>query len=224
MKQYKEDFRTSNGERDNFISRFDSDGDLLKCITWGGMGYDNVSSLKIDNDGNTYVAGNFEYWVDFDPGPGEFIGNSLGERDMFASKFNPDLEFESAIVFGNSQIDSLLSMDVDDNGNIMLSGYFYNSVDFDPSQGEYFLSSIGSHDAFIAKYNSTFNLLWARSWGGESGDEAVFTLKDPEQNIVVLGNFCGQADFDPGPGEDILISHGGCDYSLMKLKPNGFWY
>ena len=49
---------------------------------------------------------------------------------------------------------------------------------------------------------------WAKSYGGETAEEAFAVTVDPLGNIISTGNFRGTVDFDPGTGTTIATSLG----------------
>ena len=117
------------------------------------------------------------------------------------------------------------SVAIDSVGSIYVTGYFTNgtngSTDFDPGPEEDWHSAAGYRDAFLCKYDSQMNYLWACTWGGEKlsyGSNLVF---DDAGNIYLTGSFKGEVDFDPGPGENIHFSKGSYDSSLSKFDPDG---
>lgn len=58
---------TSAGGTDIFIQKFDALGNFINGISIGGTGNDVGSSILIDNNGYTTVAGVFEQIIDLDP-------------------------------------------------------------------------------------------------------------------------------------------------------------
>jgi hypothetical protein len=60
-----------------------------------------------------------------------------------------------------------------------------NAVSF----GSYFLSSNGSADGFIAKYDTSGNVIWAKKMGGGDVDFYNNITADPNGNIVATGSF-----------------------------------
>jgi hypothetical protein len=80
----------SLGYGDAFLSKFDLDGNFLWARTWGARYTDAGYSLACDDSCNVYVAGEFDYWVDFDPGPEEKWQNAGEYGAIFLVKFPPD--------------------------------------------------------------------------------------------------------------------------------------
>jgi hypothetical protein len=184
--------------------------------TWGAGSQDRGYGTAVDSDGNIYVTGNYYYSVDFDPGPGEDIQPSSGNRDSFLSKFSPDGEYQWARTWGDNVSFGGGGTDIaiDDDDNILVSGWFYGTVDFDPGAGEeiYTYHADGGEgdggDAYVTKFDSSGNHLWARTWGSYSwlDDAALGVDTDASGNVYVVGGFMESCDFDPGPGEDIRNS------------------
>ncbi|MDZ7649717.1 MAG: SBBP repeat-containing protein [Cytophagales bacterium] len=77
--------------------------------------------------------------------------------------------------------------------------------------------SLGFADIFIAKFNTSGNLIWAKSIGSASGDAGNSVTTDASSNVYSTGFFNGTADFDPGPGT--LNLTGGA--YISKLDMNG---
>ncbi len=200
--------------------------------TWGASFQDRGYGVDVDSNGNIYVAGNYYYSVDFDPGEGTDIQPSSGNRDSFVSKFSPDGEYQWArtwgdnVSFGGGATDIV----VDDNDRIILSGYFYGTVDFDPGPGEeiYSYHADGGEgdggDCYVSVFDADGNHLWARTWGGYDwlDDAALGVDVDADGNIYVVGGFMVSCDFDPGVGEDIRDSNNGYrDVFLVKYTADG---
>lgn len=111
---------------------------------------------------------------------------------------------------------------VDDDGNVVTTGYFNGEVDFDPGEGRFILKSNSSNDIFVQKLNSDGKFLWARQLGGNEQEEVHAIGIDDLGCIYIAGYFKGMADFDPGPKEDILSSQEDFfDIFVMKLGPDG---
>lgn len=140
----------SNNYKDIYISKLDSSGNFVWAKRIGGNNDDDGCSLTTDLTGNIYVAGKFQDTMDVDPGPG--IQNLItnGGADGFMSKFdkNGNLVWTSQI--GNSGNDMILNVYVSSVRHIYMSGYFENTIDFDPGALQ---SNLTGPGAFLLKYN-----------------------------------------------------------------------
>lgn len=77
---------TSNGDRDAYLSQFDTLGNFFGSKTWGGSGEDSAGSISLKM-GTAYAAGKFTGTVDFDPNGGVDEHTSNGASDAFLSQF-----------------------------------------------------------------------------------------------------------------------------------------
>ncbi len=123
--------------------------------------------------------------------------------------------------WGGTDYDYIEGITTDSTGNIITTGYFYETVDFNPDTGIYNLISNGEEDAFLSKLDSNGNLQWAKSWGGDNTDEGDSVVVDDSDYIYASGCFRSTTDFDPGPGEEIHTPIAGYDCYLSKFDPNG---
>lgn len=78
----------NKGSSDIFVSKLDGDGNFRWAVSMGGAGTDWSSSLFLDTSGNIYTTGYFDNLADFDIGPGQYILNTLGNKDVFVHKMS----------------------------------------------------------------------------------------------------------------------------------------
>ncbi len=90
---------------------------------------------------------------------------------------------------------------LDGAGNLYAAGEFAGTLDFNPSPAaaDFHSSNSGSIDAFLSKYDSAGNLLWAKTWGGSKRDVAYGVGVDGLGNAYVVGPYIDTVDFDPDP-------------------------
>jgi hypothetical protein len=108
----------------------------------------------------------------------------------------------------------------DTNGNVYTTGWFGNTVDFDPGPGVFNLTANAS-DPYISKLDASGSLVWALQMEGPGGGESYCIKLDANGNIFTCGTFMGTADFDPGPGVYTLTSAGNSGAFISKLDANG---
>jgi hypothetical protein len=211
---------TSAGQNDVFILKLNASGDLLWAKNLGGTQADVALSIDVSSDGSVYTTGYFIGTSDFDPGIGVSNMNSGTFGDCFISKLSSDGDYIWALQIpgGFNQAHSLI---VDGTGDIIITGTFQGTKDFDPSGLSYTLTSNGSADVFIWKLNSGGGLIWAKNIGGIGSDYDESVTTDPSGNVYVTGGFSFTPDFDPGPGTFNITSFGGDDIYVLKLAGNG---
>jgi len=217
---------TAIGIEDAYIAKYNSSGVIQWANNFGASGK-TCDGMKIisDNAGNCYVIGYFEGSVDFDPSASNFVLNSNGSFDVFVAKYSSSGAFIWAFNLGGTNMDMGMSIEFDNQGNIVVGGIFRSTVDFDPSPSTYTLSSVGTgeFDGFFAKYNPNGTLMWAKSVGGDNllGEWVRDIKVDATNNIYVVGYYTGTIDLDPTITAYNLVSNGNYDIYLAKYDANG---
>ena len=211
--------------RDIFIQKLDTQGNFLWAKFFGGNNSEEGKSIVIDEGGNIYTTGYFSDTVDFDPGTGVVNLSAVGGSDAFIQKLDPDGNFLWAKSFGGRArslkgdfTDQVYSIAIDVTGSVYTTGYFSDTVDFDPGTGVANLTAVGDRDAFIQKLDSNGNFIWAKSFGGKSMDVGFSINVDAANNIYTTGYFSESVDFDPGEGVNNTNSKGGQDIFVHKMK------
>jgi hypothetical protein len=134
----------------------------------------------------------------------------------------PALEWAKGI--GGPGQERGIGMVLDAAGNVYTTGFFTDTVDFDPGVGVYKLGAGPVGATFISKLDVNGNFVWAKSFneviatgGGNSYGFAIAI--DGSGNIYTSGQFYGTVDFDPGIGVNVL--NGIDDIFISKLDANG---
>ena len=135
-------------------------------------------------------------------------GNLLWDKVLYSYPEAPANIYDRAIT-------------IDTNNNIYITGYFLDTVDFNPGSEEGIYTSNGSLDSFIIKFDSSGVFQWVKTWGGIESDASRDLVIDSNGNIFVGGSFDDTVDFDPGPGIDIHTSNGDYDAFLSSFDPDG---
>ena len=142
----------SNGSRDAFILKLDANGDYLWVKQTGGTGQDEGWSVTTDSFDDVYTTGYFRNTTDFDPGTGTFnlIANG-SSSSIYIQKLDSNGDFLWAKGMGGTSNDVGKAIAVDNNNNVYSTGFFVNTVDFDPGANVANLTSAGSWDAYVQK-------------------------------------------------------------------------
>ena len=207
---------STNGGYDVFIAKYNDLGNYMWAKKIGGTSTDNAYSLALDTFGNVYVTGNFWGTADFDPSSNVANLTATGDYDIFIAKYNSSGNYSWAKNMGGTSSDFGTSIAIDVLGNVCLTGYFNETVDFDPSSNTANLTSAGATDIFIAKFDTAGNYSWAQSMGGVGSEISYSLTTDAYANIVVTGFFSSVSDFDPSSNVANLASAGGTDIFIAK--------
>jgi len=117
---------------------------------------------------------------------------------------------------------------VDASGNVITTGLFKNTIDFDPGASVSNLTSVNNpstannqNDIFISKVDANGNFVWAKQLAGIDLKDATAVGVDAAGNVYTTGFFYGTVDFDPGVGVSSLTSKGYNDIFISKLDSSG---
>ncbi len=205
---------TSQGSCDAYVTSFDDAGVFRWAGAWGGGHYDIAFGVVAEHYGSVYVTGYFNEEIDFNPGPGTEM--HFGQWDVFLSSFDSSGAFQWVRTWGGNGQDMGYSASLDIDG-ILVTGSFWDTVDFDPGSGTASCTSNGSADAYLTKFNADGEFIAVQVWGGANHDTCRGAAIYGSNVTYVTGHFSDTVDFDPGAGIYNCTAVGGKDNYLSKL-------
>jgi len=212
------DNHTSNGNRDIFYTRINSDETYEYSYTFGGSSADSSYSIAVDNSDDIYITGSFYNTVDFDPTGGTDNHTSNGSSDFYVLKMNSNESFNFAYTFGGSSADHCYKAEIDYHGNIYLVGGYQDTVDFDPTAGIDNHTAVAWYDAYLVRIEADTSYGGMYSFGGIDTDVAKAMAVNGSGDFYIGGYYMETADFDPGEGTENHTSNGDEDIFLSKYS------
>ena len=125
-----------------------------------GTAGDSGKDIVTDMNGNVILISAFNGTVDFETGVGVTNLTSAGAQDGAISKYDPDGNLIWAVRVGGTGNDDVNAVDVDNAGNIYVTGIFQVTADFDPGVGTASLTSFGGYDMFILNRDQDGNFVY----------------------------------------------------------------
>lgn len=185
---------TSAGLSDVFVAKFNPAGQLLWAKSFGDAEIQSASSVGVDSSGNVYLTGAFRGNINFGGGTLSAAGSLF--VDIYLAKLSSDGNHVWSKSFGDQNVQNARSLAVDAAGNVILTGFFQNDVNF----GGATLTSAGLYDIFLAKFNTMGAHQWSRRFGDAGADQngRAVTL-DSIGNVYLAGEVGGTTDFGNGP-------------------------
>ncbi|MDN5864894.1 MAG: SBBP repeat-containing protein [Gammaproteobacteria bacterium] len=171
---------------------------------------DEIDGISVDPDGNTLITGVFRNRLVL----GDKRMHSRGAGDIFLASIDPDGRYRWVRRFGGTGDDNAYDLTTDARGNLYVSGWFSGEVDF----GGTVLTSAGSFDQFIAKYDPSGELIWARSFGGPKGDGGNEIAVLADGRIAVSAISEGDFAID---GHTYRFGGGRRDSFAIRMTPDG---
>ena len=176
---------SSEGLTDVFVAGYDLHGTFEWNFATGGSGEIYPKALAVDEDGHLYLAGSF-------------IGNSrIGStsieaeqyEDMFLTKLTGQGNISWTQTAHGSETGKIEAIATDSENGVYVTGSFGGEFDFGNETLN--LTSYGSDDAFVAKYDSSGVSVWAYNAGSQSWDYGRDITVTASQHVVITGDYTG---------------------------------
>ena len=176
---------TNAGVQDAFVAKYDAAGNVMWAKRAGGADWDNARAVAVDGPGNIYLAGSFRSpSITF--GSITLTNTAAGMYDAFLVKYDSDGNVVWADATGGPGNNDPISLSTDPMGNVFITGNFSGSI---MTFGPLTVTNHGLDDLFIAKYDASGNVLWAKSEGGSREDWCYSVSADISGNAYITGMF-----------------------------------
>lgn len=187
-------------------------------FTWakaeGLYAYDYGYGIANDNSGNVYVAGKYEENAVFS---GTTVG-CAGNHDIYIAQYSSDGNLNWIRTAGGVLGDYAHTLACNKTSNVYIAGEiegFNDPVFFQGSSIT--LNTKGDNDIFIASYDLSGNLLWAKSEGNHKSEKALSITYDNSGNVIICGYFTDTTII----GGITIPGNGGRDIFIAKYDQNG---
>ncbi len=161
------------GQRDGFLCRFDSLGNLQWSRQFGSAGDEDVQWSAISNDGYIYITGSTT---------GSLNGNNRGKEDFFVTKYNREGQQLWMHQFGTDSIDVAFGIFADNKGFVYVGGITLGILQ-KPGKG--------LQDAFLVKLDPDGNLLVTQQFGTPANDGCAAVTGDNTGHVFLTGSTFG---------------------------------
>ena len=176
---------------------------------FGGPSVNMSFDVAVDGSGNVVITGTFAGTMNFGGGP----LTSTSSRDIFLAKFDPTGAHVWSQRFGAGGDDAGNAVNVDNAGNIIITGSFKGPISF----GGASLAGQGGNDIYVAKFNGAGTHQWSRAYGSLRDDEGLDTIADASGNVIVTGFYGGTLNLGGGS----VPVFGNRDLFILKLDGAG---
>lgn len=186
----------SNGSHnDVFLAKYGPNGNFLWAVNAEGSVADIPESVAADNQGNVYITGYYNSRT-LTFGTHSITNTNAGSsdefipNDIFIAKYDANGNCLWAKNAGGDYPDAASSVKANQDGNIYLTGYFKSPVITIGTKTLTNAETAGArNDLFLAKFDGSGNVLWAKSSGG-TGDDCAYSIDfDDNGNIYQAGYF-----------------------------------
>ncbi|MCB0781853.1 MAG: hypothetical protein KDC03_20395, partial [Flavobacteriales bacterium] len=195
---------TLNTTYDVFVMKLSSSGALLWAHVFGSLNNDAGHAVAIGPGGVIVTTGILGASGDMDPGAGVANEGGNGMDDVFVQALDASGNYLWSATVGGTLNDQGLDLDVDGNGNVLVTGTFQGTIDLNPGLGSLLRTSAGNSDIFVLKLNGSGILVWGQAIGGTGTETAHGIAAGPAGQVVLTGQLTSATDMDPGSGTFIL--------------------
>jgi uncharacterized repeat protein (TIGR01451 family) len=210
---------------DAYLTKFDSSGQFLWAVSFGGTGLQSGRAISCDASGDVLVGGSYDGTFDADPGVGVNSVAVLGYLDVFIIRLNSSGNFIWVKAVGGGGTAAVFDLETDAAGHIYAAGSFNSSNDFDPGPGVFTMAPIpanGNSDCFVLKLTASGNFIRAFQFGGNGQDE-IWSIDELNGKIALTGYFHSLADLDPSASVFFVGSAGSADVFVMLADSTGMF-
>ncbi|MFN8144542.1 MAG: T9SS type A sorting domain-containing protein [Bacteroidia bacterium] len=206
---------SSNGADDVFLAKFDSLGNVLWAKTMGGTDYDAASAISIDLNNNIYITGVFySDSINFD----NITLYNRGISNIFIAKFDPHGNVVWAKATENIVRTSGNDIEIDLNGNILITGECLDSVFVFAGDSTFVPHDPHYMQVFLIKLDSSGNLIWTKFIEGSLNEDNSKITCDASGNCFIL--FLSRSP-SIKIGTDSVQDYSNGGVYLLKLDPSG---
>jgi hypothetical protein len=204
------------GFSDYWILKLDASGNIEWQQTFGSEDNDRFSMVKQTSDGGYIVGGTaFSYFLTlfgFTTSGGDKTGAIRGGSDYWILKLNAAGAIQWQKTIGGSGDDFLMSLDLTTDNGYILGGYSNSGI-----SGEKTDSSRGSYDYWVLKLNTTGDIVWQKTIGGNGTEILSGIRKTSDDGYLVSGTSSSTIS-----GEKKDMGFGGAsDFWVLKLNDTG---
>lgn len=171
----------TNGGNDIFILAFDPEGSLQQYTTLGSTYDEYLEAINSDSEGNIMLGISF-YGTTIIGGE---TYTSAGAQDIVLVSVDQELKPRWSQLIGGTKTDFATCIEVTDNNDIYLGGYFNGTLQCN----ETVIEATHTSDIFIARFNNTGIFSQFTQISG-TATEKLYDLKvDEQNNLLLTGTF-----------------------------------
>ncbi|MEO0311264.1 MAG: hypothetical protein RIQ89_921, partial [Bacteroidota bacterium] len=201
---------SATGAIDGWFAKYDSSGNVVWAKKFGSSSDDRGRNILLDNTGSFFMTGTFRNNCNL---AGTNL-NASGRQNSFIAKFDTSGQLNWVRTAWYKDTTRMAGIAQDGSGNIYVTGYFMDTSFFSGSR----IVSYGSSDVFLAKYDSTGNLLWVKREGGIYEDIGTGLAFDKNNGILYA---TGQFDFQANFSGTIVNSNGNREFYVAAYDTAG---
>jgi hypothetical protein len=198
--------------------------------TIGTPGSDKVINVRSDASSNVIVSGYFS--EDVNLGNGVILTRTTSggtSKEAFVAKYDSNGVCQWAKSAGGWFDDRVLGMDIDNDGNVYITGTCWFSIQMGPFYVNDPTGSSCCDQTFVAKLDKNGNWIWTNMAGGMGDDQGLDIVTDATGNSYIAGFMADDVGMVlNGSGTATFISPTNIgthiyNYWVAKIDSSGVW-
>lgn len=166
---------TSAGGTDGFAIQYASDGSTFEVDQFGTLASDEASGATADANGNVWVVGTTEAFLD---------GDHQGESDVFLRRYTAERYITKSYQFGTAGLDVGRAVALSPVGDVWVTGY---------TSGGLIGSNAGGTDIFLRQFPANGSNPKSIQFGTVDDESAHGVALDVQGNVWVVGSTAGDS-------------------------------
>jgi hypothetical protein len=191
------DISNNKGSYDFWVTKIDSNGDLVWEKSYGGDEIDQAYSITLTSDGNFIIVGDAR-------SSNDDVSSNFGSADVWAIKINALGEKIWEKNYGGSSFDTSKDIIASQNGGFYITGNS-RSADNDLTTNK------GNNDVWVLKISESGSIEWQKSIGGTEIDLSFGITELNNNSIVVVGESWSSDN-------DIIENKGFSDLLIINIE------
>ena len=185
--------KTSKGNWDGIVIKYNEEGKVEFATSVGGTGYDYITSVAETKDGGYIVGGSFSSNIQV----GAYALTGQGSSNGIVIKYNSENKVEWAKSIEGDRYNYINSVTETIDGDYIVGGYFDSK---EIKIGDYTLinANEGKDDGIIVRYNKKGEVKWAKSIGGTQYDTIKTVLSTSDGGYIVGGSLGSTTNIQVG--------------------------
>jgi hypothetical protein len=194
------------GGEDFWVARLDSAGNQLWERSFGGLLDDFAAAVRQTSDGGFIVAG-----TSASAAGGNKTSGNFGGSDFWVVRLDAGGNRLWDRSFGGTGLDELSALQITAEGGFLLGGSSLSGI-----SGNKTSANFGNRDCWLVRLDSDGNVLWDRSYGGNSRDE-LHALESSVDGGYIIGSYSASGI----SGNRTVPAFGFSDYWVVRITDAG---
>ena len=211
---------TIAGDEDILLFKFSPTGERLWSTYFGGDEKDTGEEIALGPNGEVYICATVESEFGITTSGVHQSEYGGGFLDGLIARFTPDGQLVWSTYFGGNINENCFGLGVNDQNHIYVTGRTksFNAI----ASADGFQGTIGGDiDAFLAKFNSTGQLLWSTYYGGQRVDIGQSVAIADNGDVFISGWTASESGLATVGVQQTSYGGGQADIFLARFDTEG---